>query len=130
MKKHWFRRKTYGYGWYPQGKEGWLIIAGAIVLIIIGTLIADKNLPLGTVIVFVTIIALIITCYKTGEKRNSTKYDDDEVEIDDWDFNDLKFLNFDNYDEFTIFLDDAEADYDNDKCEQICDIELEYDSGK
>lgn len=64
------------------------------------------------------------------EMCNSTEYDEDEIEIDDWDFDNLRFLNFDGYDEFTLFIDEVQADYDNDKCEQTCDIELEYDSGK
>ena len=30
-RKIWFKRKLYGWGWYPVSKEGWLVTAGYVV---------------------------------------------------------------------------------------------------
>ena len=34
MKKLWFRRKYYGYGWFPYSIEGWIVTFFACALII------------------------------------------------------------------------------------------------
>ena len=78
MKKLWFRRKRFGWGWTPASWEGWLVTA-----IFVGTIFLDaqrfdlisnpdkKAKPLEFAVE--TVILLIIflgICYKKGEKLN------------------------------------------------------------
>ena len=74
MKHLWFRRKTYGYGWFPLTWQGWAIIAGYILGIL---LLAFRVQPSWTgeqlvwqlfVPVGILFISLITICIKTGEK--------------------------------------------------------------
>ncbi len=75
MKKIWFKRKLYGWGWYPSTWQGWLIMALYIGALIKISYIFDVDLnrtstaPVGFVasVLFLTVI-LICICYKTGEK--------------------------------------------------------------
>ena len=72
---YWFKRKMYGWGWVPVKWQGWAIIAILLALITADAFILDSNpLPSNTQITlyFVKIIlnvsALLLICYKTGEK--------------------------------------------------------------
>lgn len=73
MQKIWFKRKTYGYGWYPATWEGWALILGFIALLSLNAWRLDvNNAPDNTVLWFVgeTYLLtglLILICYKTGE---------------------------------------------------------------
>ena len=74
MKKLWFKRKTYGWGWYPATWQGWLITLAYIFLVVmfgstiesnpsVNDLIFTFLLPLTLLtIVFIRIV------YATGEK--------------------------------------------------------------
>lgn len=74
MGKLWFKRKRYGWGWYPSTWEGWLLLAIYLVLTIGSVYIVEwMNLSeiqsAYTVMITVTIltIILLIICYKKGE---------------------------------------------------------------
>lgn len=75
MKKLWFKAKRYGYGWYPSSWEGWLCIIVYVVLMTKTAVVIDSHshsvsdtligvVPLWLVYTF----ALILICYRTGEK--------------------------------------------------------------
>ncbi|MBP9732303.1 MAG: hypothetical protein KBD29_02490 [Candidatus Magasanikbacteria bacterium] len=74
MKKLWFKRKIYGWGWYPATWEGWVVILvymGAVFAF--AATIDEQSPPRELVftfflpITFLT-IALLRICYATGEK--------------------------------------------------------------
>jgi hypothetical protein len=83
MKKLWFRAKYYGWGWYPVTIEGWLVIAG-FVLVLTGSAFLFSNYmqihaadPAGSLryvalafVAWITLlmVLLIYICYKTGER--------------------------------------------------------------
>jgi hypothetical protein len=75
MKKLWFVRKTYGWGWTPVTWQGWLII----VVYTIGILKIFKNVDsqshsgsdtlIGFALPFIILTSLLIAiCYLKGEK--------------------------------------------------------------
>lgn len=73
--KLWFKRKTYGWGWTPSSKEGWLIIViYCISLFLFWNLIQYflfdnfTNLILWPIIVLLLTSTLLFVCYKKGEK--------------------------------------------------------------
>ncbi|NVN97024.1 hypothetical protein HXX01_02210 [Candidatus Nomurabacteria bacterium] len=76
--KIWFRRKLYGWGWYPVAWEGWVVILAYVFLIFIPVLAIEKDilgnpdsgsnlLTLALPVIILTAI-LIYICYKKGEK--------------------------------------------------------------
>lgn len=75
MKKLWFRRKLYGWGWYPVTWQGWLVTLGYIFLILFFSFRIDEKSYLvrdtifGIFVPFTCLTFLLIfICYKTGEK--------------------------------------------------------------
>ncbi len=75
--KPWFKRKIYGWGWYPASGEGWLTTVIFIVLFGISENTFINNMEFHhshlDIAVFFTIdifmiTALIHICYKKGEK--------------------------------------------------------------
>ncbi len=74
-KKLWFRRKRYGWGWYPISWEGWLIIVVYILALVSNftTIDATQHSNSDTLINFaprfiILTLILILICYKKGEK--------------------------------------------------------------
>ncbi len=74
MKKLWFKRKLYGWGWTPSTWEGWLVIFGYIgfLALIVKDITAKPETPpdlsnFPPSIIVLTAL-LIITCYLKGEK--------------------------------------------------------------
>lgn len=73
VQKYWFKAKSFGYGWTPCSREGWIVmIAYTIAIILIGIRTKDQ-LAEGKVAnfliwIFGLTIILIIIAYKTGEK--------------------------------------------------------------
>lgn len=69
----WFKRKSYGWGWYPASKEGWLVFAvwaGLLQLIVFRTddIQSEREMLVNIVAPVLVITALLILiCYKTGE---------------------------------------------------------------
>lgn len=73
--KHWFRAKTYGYGWTPATWQGWLVLALYLALIFATFFVIDSYSlsEKESVIVFLPLMlvytfALIFICVRTGEK--------------------------------------------------------------
>ena len=70
----WFKRKTYGWGWYPSTWQGWLVIAVYIAIIFALGLTIDENSTQKEVnLIFVLPVliattALVTISYKKGEK--------------------------------------------------------------
>lgn len=66
----WFKRKIYGWGWYPSTWQGWLITLLFILYLVFIALILPVK---GKIIEYfslliIGIIILIYICYKKGEK--------------------------------------------------------------
>ena len=73
--KLWFRAKRYGWGWQPASWQGWAIMFIFIDAVILNFRRIDAIQHSGsdTLINFVPqtllmVLALIVICYKTGEK--------------------------------------------------------------
>ena len=68
MKKLWFKRKTYGYGWMPVSLEGWLITLIAVAIVIFVATKFESNVLYASLTIALTVIVLVAICIKTGEK--------------------------------------------------------------
>ncbi|MCF7871644.1 hypothetical protein K9L97_01295 [Candidatus Woesearchaeota archaeon] len=68
MRKHWFKRKLYGYGWYPVSKEGWVVTIVAVLLIIVFSKLIEVDSLAGIIYLVLTVVALVTICMLTGEK--------------------------------------------------------------
>jgi len=73
MQKLWFKRKRYGWGWYPASREGWAITLGYIVLILVLASTLDEHSS-GREVTFMFVLPLILLtvtfiriAYKKGE---------------------------------------------------------------
>jgi len=70
MKKLWFKRRRYGWGWTPVTTEGWLVLLAYIVGMIV---IANTVNNTKVIIPFIVLTAVFIfILYKTGEKPRWT----------------------------------------------------------
>jgi hypothetical protein len=72
---YWFKNKSYGWGWYPATWEGWLVLFVYVVILVWRFTEIDRrsHSVSDTLINFVPFVgiltvALILICYKTGEK--------------------------------------------------------------
>jgi len=68
MEKLWFRRKRFGWGWIPASKEGWLVTVLFILIVFYITRYVGTDPVLFWGYLVLSIAALIIIAYKTGEK--------------------------------------------------------------
>lgn len=73
MKKIWFKRKLYGWGWTPSTWEGWLVIVAYIGFLALAmkdvvTTPNTTDLSKFPPAVIVLTAMLLITCYLKGEK--------------------------------------------------------------
>jgi hypothetical protein len=75
-KQHiWFKRKSYGWGWYPSCLSGWMAILGFfIAMILSATIISNQTLNDTSFVmifmptVFILVLILFILCLLKGEK--------------------------------------------------------------
>jgi len=78
-KVYWFRRKLYGWGWFPITWQGWLATLLFIIICLLNGFyleykVGSGNNPSATDlniffgIILISIIVLLIICFKTGEK--------------------------------------------------------------
>lgn len=73
-KKIWFRRKWYGWGWYPASIEGWLVTLLFVGLAVFFGLTIDENSSTREVMftfilpLVLLVIAFLRICYHRGEK--------------------------------------------------------------
>ena len=84
MKRPWFTRKRYGWGWTPATWQGWLVIA--VYALALAYLFTHTDLTshsasdtlVGMVLpALVLSLALILICYLTGERPRWQWGDDD-----------------------------------------------------
>ena len=70
MEKFWFKRKLYGWGWYPSTWQGLAITLMSILIFVFfwTNLMLGKNILIDIVAIVVDFIALLLICYKKGEK--------------------------------------------------------------
>ncbi len=78
MKKIWFKRKRYGWGWTPVTWQGWLVVLGYITLVMTVVFMREKAIPgnpdsgsnflVSALPIFVLTTMLMYICYKKGEK--------------------------------------------------------------
>lgn len=72
-KKIWFRRKWFGWGWYPATKEGWAVTIGYVIIILALTFTLDENSSDREVVLMLMLPMVILTaalirvCYTHGE---------------------------------------------------------------
>ena len=71
---YWFKAKLFGWGWVPAKWQGWacILIYAAAISCFVFTINDDTstfNVMVGFILpIIVLTVALIIICYKTGEK--------------------------------------------------------------
>ncbi len=76
MKRPWFGKRRYGYGWgLPQKWQGWVTLLIWTMLVIASTkmLPKDKTAPLTDALpwfstLLILIVLLFVVCYKTSGK--------------------------------------------------------------
>lgn len=74
MKKLWFKRRLYGWGWTPATWEGWTVLAIHLVLVVFLAFRVDAEASFGEIawnfllpVAFLT-AALIGISYRMGER--------------------------------------------------------------
>ncbi len=73
MKKElWFKRKLYGWGWYPSTWQGWLSTLAFILIAVAISFIPRKPTLQDYILTFVLPLIVLIgiylfICYKKGE---------------------------------------------------------------
>lgn len=70
---YWFKRKLYGWGWFPVKWQGWaviglFIIAMGFIASGLGSEPTNADLAWYFAKLAVAVTVLIFICYKTGEK--------------------------------------------------------------
>ncbi len=71
---YWFKRKLYGWGWTPATWQGWTLTTVFIILVVANAVqfeLAGATTDQAwqfVVETFIMIGALILICYRTGEK--------------------------------------------------------------
>ena len=73
MKTLWFRRKTYGWGWYPTMWQGWAVILGYVAVLIFTAYQLKPSVNAGHPLIFIISVVIetavfIAICYYKGEK--------------------------------------------------------------
>jgi uncharacterized membrane protein YhaH (DUF805 family) len=68
MTKIWFRRKIYGWGWYPATWEGWLTMLIWLILFVFGVIKTDHDWFENVFVILLMFGILIWICYIKGEK--------------------------------------------------------------
>lgn len=66
--KIWFKRKLYGWGWYPSAWEGWLVIVIWAVFFTFAMISLDHETFKNALFIFLSTMILIVVSYKKGEK--------------------------------------------------------------
>lgn len=71
----WFKAKTYGWGWTPVTWQGWALVLGYVLVMVLIFLDINKNTEnlIKNILNFITPFVvgtglLIFICYKKGEK--------------------------------------------------------------
>jgi hypothetical protein len=77
-KGYWFKRRLYGWGWFPAKWQGWVVVLAFIVLLILNGLLLSyksenkspsaEDLILFFAILVLLVIIMVCIAYKKGEK--------------------------------------------------------------
>jgi hypothetical protein len=70
-KGYWFKRKLYGWGWFPVKWQGWIVILIWAILFAFSVIMIEKNdneIGKNLLVIFIITGMLIWICYKKGEK--------------------------------------------------------------
>jgi uncharacterized membrane protein YhaH (DUF805 family) len=82
-KKLWFRRKRYGWGWYPVTWEGWVVILVWVVLFTsLASTMQNNEWVKNILFVVISFTVLIYICYKKGEPLHWQWGEKDETKKD------------------------------------------------
>ncbi|MFH1771168.1 MAG: hypothetical protein ABH828_06465 [archaeon] len=66
--KLWFKSKSYGYGWVPASKEGWIVtLLFVCAIIYIGTTYAETNITLFFLYLLIALAIFLGIAFYTGE---------------------------------------------------------------
>jgi hypothetical protein len=78
MKKLWFKRRRFGYGWTPVTWQGWLTIAVFLLVVFAGLLLipANSKTPVIDMFIYLAFVALAILglVYVATKKGPSPKW--------------------------------------------------------
>lgn len=86
-KKYWFKRKLFGWGWYPASKEGWGVTILYVFLVLLFASSLDATSPTAEfMFMFVIPVALLTVTFiqiacRTGERPRwqwGTRKEDEE----------------------------------------------------
>lgn len=91
MRKYWFKRRRYGYGWTPTTWQGWLTVLIYFVLILLAGWLLENNgdepssddmVVFFTVLIVSTGLLFVITAYTAPKAkwRWGKRPDDDPKE--------------------------------------------------
>ena len=67
MKKIWFKRKKYGFGWTPSTWEGWTVVLVWAILFYSFISKTNQNWSKNSLFIFLITGILIYVSYKKGE---------------------------------------------------------------
>lgn len=87
MKTIWFKRRLYGWGWYPATWQGWVVIGVYLILMLIFAFTLDENASRQDVdftfilpVILLT-VSLLLICLRKGERPRwqwGTRIEDEE----------------------------------------------------
>ncbi|MBY0310222.1 hypothetical protein K2Q16_03705 [Patescibacteria group bacterium] len=71
---YWFKRKLYGWGWTPARWQGWAVLGGYLVAVLVMalwveyTVVPNEAAPRAIALPFAILtLLLLLTCYVKGE---------------------------------------------------------------
>ena len=74
-KNYWFKRRLYGWGWVPAKWQGWVVIIIFIIFLLKSGSDMESNpeptdseLQTFFIKIILSVVVVILICYKTGEK--------------------------------------------------------------
>jgi hypothetical protein len=73
-KEYWFKRRRYGYGWTPVRWQGWVAVAGTLIVITVAAIIfgnapySNEGLWFYLNTVLLAVVLLLILAAKYGPK--------------------------------------------------------------
>lgn len=67
MKTIWFKRKRYGWGWYPVGWKGWSVITAYLAVVGVGSFLFENEATRLSILLFVSTVFLVAISYLKGE---------------------------------------------------------------
>lgn len=63
--EYWFKRRRHGYGWTPVTRQGWIAVAGMLVVVLGGAAVLALTQPESTVgvIVYLAVVAITLVAF-------------------------------------------------------------------